>query len=126
VRTTCEDGRDFIRTVFQRIIETPFPAYTGPRLSKSQLLKQRKAEGRRPPQDAQPATSAPPRRKITHVAMNLPDSAISFLDAFRGVLRPEDAEVYDELPTIHCYCFSREIDPDKATRDVKQVRPFTL
>ena len=43
------------------------------------------------------------RRRIAHFVMNLPDSAIGFLDAFRGVLSASDRElcgVYETLPKI--------------------------
>lgn len=63
--------------------------------------------------------------------MNLPASALTFLDAFRGLYRPlydlvgEDAakEAIQEaggLPVVHCYCFTKEIE--NAERDICQVR----
>ena len=61
--------------------------------------------------------------------MNLPDSAISFLGAFRGLL--SDAEGRDlrgiygdedaSMPMVHCYCFTREAELDKAEIDIRQV-----
>ena len=62
--------------------------------------------------------------------MNLPDTAIEFLDAFRGIFRAERpggqevARLYDDersMPMIHCYCFTRELEPDKAEMDIRQV-----
>ena len=67
------------------------------------------------------------RNKITHFVMNLPDSALEFLDAFRGILtaRGETGGRLDEvcatMPTVHCYCFTRELDPHKAKTDIRQV-----
>ncbi|KAG7452246.1 uncharacterized protein BT62DRAFT_881844, partial [Guyanagaster necrorhizus] len=63
----------------------------------------------------------PLRQTITHLVMNLPDSAISFLDAFQGVLStPVLIEHYTRMPMIHCHCFTRELEEDRARR-VEQV-----
>ncbi|KAE9590150.1 putative tRNA (guanine(37)-N(1))-methyltransferase [Lupinus albus] len=42
---------------------------------------------------------------IDHVIMNLPASAIEFLDAFRGLIQKKYWK--GPLPWIHCYCFIR-------------------
>ncbi|KAG6878122.1 hypothetical protein C0993_011836 [Termitomyces sp. T159_Od127] len=126
VRVSCEDGRDFIRNVFRRSFENPFPVVLGPRLSKSKIQRLQRAGLYRPPSVAR----APPRRRISHLVMNLPDTAITFLDAFRGVLMSEDIpklrEVYDTMPMIHCYCFTRELEPEKAEVDIRQRVEETL
>ena len=66
-----------------------------------------------------------PRNAIGHFVMNLPDSAISFLDAFRGLFQDfasSDAQAMGRaLPMIHCHCFTRELEPDKAEKDIRQV-----
>ncbi|KAJ3017748.1 tRNA (guanine(37)-N1)-methyltransferase [Thoreauomyces humboldtii] len=55
-------------------------------------------------------------RWFDQYVMNLPDTAIEFLDAFRGLLEGHEAEVpLDRLPMIHCHCFSNKED---ATEDV--------
>ena len=62
--------------------------------------------------------------------MNLPDSAIEFLDAFRGILIDNQQNLretyHDHMPIIHCHCFTRELDPEAAYQDIKKVRHFIL
>ncbi|KAF9225543.1 hypothetical protein BS17DRAFT_873360 [Gyrodon lividus] len=135
VRASCEDGRDFIRNAISRALQDPFPAYTGPKLSRMQEKQQQ----RRRRQEQQSTGTNPPtmeslhapvlsRREVTQFVMNLPDSALEFLDAFRGILVPlslAEAEgqlsgIYTTMPMVHCYCFTRELDADKAEADIKQ------
>ncbi|KIY73575.1 guanine-N(1)--methyltransferase [Cylindrobasidium torrendii FP15055 ss-10] len=120
VRVSCEDGRAFIRNVFRRLLVEPFAPYTGPRQSKTQQRKQKKREGDVEVSPTAPPT-LPPRRRVTDLVMNLPDSAIEFLDAFPGVLSdPELSELYTTMPMVHCHCFTREMEEDKAHEDILQ------
>ncbi|KAF7307212.1 tRNA (guanine(37)-N1)-methyltransferase [Mycena indigotica] len=113
VRVSCEDGREFIRTAVTRLIADPLPPYTGPKKSKTKENQERKNKHR--------LVEGSPRNRISHFVMNLPDSAIQFLDAFRGILCTPAAEgIYTSLPMIHCHCFTREIDPVAAHADILQ------
>ena len=137
MRPFKEDGRVFIKAVSRRVWENPFPEPT-PKISKSQAKKEKRAlvsGGSRDPtlasvSEPAPASSVPImdqpklRRQISHYLMNLPDSAIEFLDAFRGILAdPELREAYDgRMPMVHCHCFTREVESQtSAERDIKQV-----
>ncbi|XP_071925646.1 tRNA (guanine(37)-N(1))-methyltransferase 2-like isoform X2 [Coffea arabica] len=46
-----------------------------------------------------------PWEHVDHVIMNLPASALQFLDAFRGLIQRRYWKA--SLPLIHCYCFMR-------------------
>lgn len=63
-------------------------------------------------------------RRISHFVMNLPDSAIDFLPSFKGAFDSISSEsnfneVYEELPMIHCYCFTRETEVGNAEKDIR-------
>ncbi|CAN0537302.1 unnamed protein product, partial [Ectocarpus sp. 8 AP-2014] len=47
-----------------------------------------------------------------HAILNLPDSALTFLDTFRGVHWIEHG--FDSPPMVHVYCFSKAADPKQA------------
>ncbi|KIJ54333.1 hypothetical protein M422DRAFT_221909 [Sphaerobolus stellatus SS14] len=118
VRAYCEDAADFIKRVVKMAWEDPFP-YFGPPKTSAQRAKEVRVRKGKPP--------APPgkgSRRISHYIMNLPDSAISFLGSFRGLFKelkddPEFETVYDEMPLVHCYCFTRELE-EKARKDILQ------
>ncbi|TKA55420.1 hypothetical protein B0A53_02345 [Rhodotorula sp. CCFEE 5036] len=71
--------------------------------------------------DASTAPTGKLRRLPNHYIMNLPASALTFLDAFRGLYRPLYEKIGEEaakkaiaeaggLPIVHCYCFTKEIE----------------
>jgi tRNA (guanine37-N1)-methyltransferase len=131
VRPFKEDGRDFIKAAGRRVREVPFPEFA-PKISKSQAKKEKKmllaGETRDVTLPLVSETASPPqlrlRRQISHFVMNLPDSAIEFLDAFRGIFaEPETRELYEgKLPMVHCHCFTKEVeDRRRAEGDIKQV-----
>ena len=51
----------------------------------------------------------------SHVIMNLPGTAVDFLNAFTGLFSsvPQDKRDSFQLPTIHCYSFASGEDPRK-------------
>jgi len=130
VRVSCEDGRDFIRASVSRVYDNPFPAYNAPPASRVQEEKERKrlqklaAQGNPIPAPALVENHKPLRQRISHFVMNLPDSAIQFLDAFRGLLNDAEGRnlrgMYEEMPMVHCHCFTRELEPEKAEIDIRQ------
>lgn len=52
-----------------------------------------------------------PWEHVDHVIMNLPVSALQFLDAFKGLIRRKYWK--GSLPWIHCYCFIRSSESEE-------------
>lgn len=127
---------------------SPFPSIVGPMKTPRQLQREERhrrnvtlaaqnsppqnnqvTEEQSPPEDTLSTSSRPfppARRQIDHFVMNLPGTAIEFLDAFRGCLsaikdEPGFSETYRTMPLVHCHSFTRELEPDRAKADLRQV-----
>ena len=120
VRAYNEDGRDFIKNVTWDIrqVETkavPMP-YAKPQQEKARKKGQARTEF---PTMEHPQT-------FDHYVMNLPASAIGFLDAFDGIYA-RDEERFEphtdrKLPMIHVYCFAPgfEVEPAEQNRQIRE------
>ncbi|XP_071971917.1 tRNA (guanine(37)-N(1))-methyltransferase isoform X1 [Engystomops pustulosus] len=60
--------------------------------------------------------SSSPEKTSLHIVMNLPALALEFLDAFRCLL-PEQPQMEIALPTVHCYGFSKDDNPEKEVKE---------
>ena len=117
---SCEDGAGFIKQAVRQSWDDPFHDL-GPLKSANQRAREAR---RRTPASASSISKG--TRRIAHFVMNLPDSAITFLGAFRGLFTElskhhDFGTVYREFPMVHCYCFTRELEPDRAEKDIREV-----
>ncbi|KAI5481892.1 tRNA (guanine-N(1)-)-methyltransferase [Pseudohyphozyma bogoriensis] len=121
VRTANEDARAYIRQSVLDVWNQPFPPYEPPMSAKARgklahEAAKAKAAGL-PPPSAPETTKDPDRRLVNHFVMNLPASAIEFLDAFKGLYSElyklegaREAVEASSLPMVHCYCFTKDVE----------------
>ncbi|KAG9122742.1 tRNA(m(1)G37)methyltransferase [Ceratobasidium sp. 392] len=138
VRITTLDGRKFIHDVVQTAWSSPFgpEAYVKPLTVRERRMKQRAAANPEsttgqptPASESQPSSDLPlthdPRR-IDHFMMNLPGTALEFLNAFKpsfaALISSQDLEevrkVYRTMPMVHVHCFTRELEEEGARKDI--------
>lgn len=73
------------------------------------------------------AEPQPTSRTISHFVMNLPGSALEFLDAYNGcykaLLDEPDFPGKDEIPMplVHTHCFTKMEEGEAAERDICEV-----
>ncbi|CAE6511052.1 unnamed protein product [Rhizoctonia solani] len=149
VRISTLDGRQFIKDVVQTAWTSPFPpeAYVKPLSVKERRLKRTAAKNASTAPDS--TTDDPKRddkspvvdeaahqslpqsesRRIDHFVMNLPATAIEFLDAFRPAFSSlrklygeEVQRIYQTMPMVHVHCFTRELEEENARNDIIKVR----
>lgn len=117
VTADCMDGREFIRRATKELagrdttVAIPLRKMTPRQQRRRDKSPARKAHVR--------VLKAP--KTFQHYVMNLPASAVEFLDAFKGTYagRSKEFTPYTEtkLPMIHVYCFSEQ----KETEEEDQV-----
>lgn len=128
LRVSCRDAREFIAAAPLEAWRSPFKR-SEPMSNKQkgalarQRRKEREAGQTAPAVKSEPAAETPPApQTISHFVMNLPDSALEFLDAYAGSFTPLlSEEGYDRttpLPVVHVHCFTRFLDPEEAAEDI--------
>lgn len=132
LRVSERDAREFIQTAPLEVWRAPFER-SEPVTHRQREKEAREARTRREaglPPLPQPAKEPPAPQVIDHFVMNLPDSALEFLDAYNGAFTPLLTEPgYDKdtvLPMVHVHCFTRFIDAEPAERDVQERASATL
>ncbi|WWD04177.1 hypothetical protein V865_002243 [Kwoniella europaea PYCC6329] len=135
-----QDGSEFISTIALEVWRNPFKA-SAPAPSKRKQREERKKPetlgvttltNPHPPQVEEEQKLPEPPKIIQHFIMNLPDSALTFLHSYQGCFTPLLAEedfvakygvdggklIDEELPMVHVYCFTKEMELDKAQEDI--------
>jgi tRNA (guanine37-N1)-methyltransferase len=120
----CEDGRAFIRESIQRCWNQPWPGIPTTEEAKTEDLaastlkgKAKQRHDRANGVQKKEIERGPPRRLISHFVMNLPGSALEFLDAFPGAYKGLNKEEIDremekgggKYPMVHVHCFTRNL-----------------
>ncbi|KGO44047.1 tRNA transferase Trm5/Tyw2 [Penicillium expansum] len=106
-----QDGREFIRSSGRLLLNAkPLTVTIRPKVGRE---KQRKAaQGNGSPLPAPKKYTRP--TIVNHYVMNLPATAIEFLDAFPGLYAGEEQifapNTEQKLPMVHVYCFSGHSD----------------
>ena len=119
VRAYNVDGREFIRSSAE-LLSSPYTVrfQPKPRRDMNRVL----SSGKHPIIPSAPIVLRRPRVP-SHYVMNLPASAIDFLDAFVGLYRGKEEQfapyTSHRLPMVHVYCFVgfSEEEDDKGDRN---------
>lgn len=131
----CEDGRAFIQNSINLCWEKPFEGTPISELDRKSVLSSTTSKQRAKKEHArlnliesisESATMqrGPERRLIDHFVMNLPATAIEFLDAFRGAYKGIAGEELEQelqrrietqgketvFPMVHVHCFTKDLE----------------
>ena len=109
VRAYNTDGRDFIRSATDNLLQTTYRVDATPHVKVSRRSSVEPQRNR----PASPKFVQQPRT-FSHYILNLPASAITFLSAFVGLHKSRSgffaANPELRLPMIHVYCFNTKSD----------------
>lgn len=108
VQAFCMDGRKFIRQATADLF-----------FSKRKVIKKTRQKRPKVSQEEREEVFEEPRI-FSHYVMNLPATAVEFLDAFKGIYVGKREEIpHEALPFIHVYCFSpKQEDPVQEAKEV--------
>ncbi|ERF68525.1 hypothetical protein EPUS_05664 [Endocarpon pusillum Z07020] len=116
VTADCMDGREFIRRATKELAGRDTMVIVPQR---TMMPRQRQRRSKSPPWKASVRVLKAPKT-FQHYVMNLPASAVEFLDAFKGTYagRSKEFTPYTEtkLPMVHVYCFSEQKETEEGDR----------
>ncbi|KAJ3412038.1 tRNA (guanine(37)-N1)-methyltransferase [Chytridiales sp. JEL 0842] len=112
VRAYNMDGRDFVHQALKDLNNPNIISEMNSKRPPNKKSKTDKRESKKVQQLPDiPSEDGPQFKTFQHYVMNLPATAIEFLDAYQGLYHGLEDKVKPEaLPIIHCHCFSKEDD----------------
>ena len=112
VAASCEDGREFIRRATSDLAKHPRKVVVPSKVKISRNASEEEKKALREAAARDTRTLEEPKA-FSHYVMNLPASAIEFLDAFKGVYYGRQAQfkphTAQSLPLIHLYLFQAKL-----------------
>ena len=111
------DARQFIRQSAEELLSQNRQVDVTPNPKRASRSKPQRSESER-----QPPTYLTQPKIFSHYVLNLPASAIMFLDAFIGLYCGHEElfapNTTTELPLIHVYCFSTKSDDNVREKEM--------
>ncbi|PKI83350.1 tRNA (guanine(37)-N(1))-methyltransferase [Malassezia vespertilionis] len=128
LQATCQDGRAMVCT---SVLTAWNAVYPGVALHDELKSARQRRKEKGAPQKTAPKVQRRPRRLVDHFVMNLPATALEFLDAYRGIYtrlgdsvghdaltaelhaRLEDVaqgDLVEPLPMVHVHCFTKDVE----------------
>ncbi|CAN3358691.1 tRNA (guanine(37)-N(1))-methyltransferase [Diutina catenulata] len=118
------DGRSFIRQS-PSLLSSWYSQQ--PCIDTKKVVKRRKVDEQgveRSVRENEMATLAVPRH-FSHYVMNLPDSALTFLDAFIGLFNnfeSSEKSTFKEMPMIHVHCFEKYSNDEAPEPSLEEIQ----